>query len=183
MNPVNATALYVSASRAVLQCDPRKPNTFSDMYTLLPFFRQSLACLVCGKHPEITALWNSVSITTLEDVVRTNVILPNILRVYWIDRGRTCTRSMLTRFVGLLTTTTVSLATEAESQSSVHLWRQMTPLLLCLPQSHVSVSLFMLYLPTPPGYCKRNTCMHLEMGNIKSLRGSRWDHICVLMQI
>nr|XP_057912404.1 E3 ubiquitin-protein ligase MSL2-like [Doryrhamphus excisus] len=49
MNPVNAAALYVSASRAVLQCDPRQPHTFSDMYTLLPFFRQSLACLVCGK--------------------------------------------------------------------------------------------------------------------------------------
>ncbi|KAM7403393.1 hypothetical protein PAMA_004037 [Pampus argenteus] len=49
MNPVNATTLYVSASRAVLQCDPRQPHTFSDMYTLLPFFRQSLACLVCGK--------------------------------------------------------------------------------------------------------------------------------------
>ncbi|XP_077417907.1 E3 ubiquitin-protein ligase MSL2a isoform X2 [Vanacampus margaritifer] len=49
MNPVNAAALYVSASRAVLQCDPRKPHTFSDMYTLLPFFRQSLACLVCGE--------------------------------------------------------------------------------------------------------------------------------------
>lgn len=50
MNPVNATALYVSASRAVLQCDPRHPHSFADMYTLLPFFRQSLACLVCGKH-------------------------------------------------------------------------------------------------------------------------------------
>ncbi|XP_035024047.1 E3 ubiquitin-protein ligase MSL2a [Hippoglossus stenolepis] len=49
MNPVNATALYVSASRAVLQCDPRQPHTFAEMYTLLPFFRQSLACLVCGK--------------------------------------------------------------------------------------------------------------------------------------
>ncbi|KAI4800534.1 hypothetical protein KUCAC02_009640 [Chaenocephalus aceratus] len=49
MNPVNATALYVSASRAVLQCDPRQPHTFADMYTLLPFFRQSLACLVCGQ--------------------------------------------------------------------------------------------------------------------------------------
>lgn len=49
MNGVNATALYVSASRAVLQCDPRQPNTFTDMYTLLPFFRQSLSCLVCGK--------------------------------------------------------------------------------------------------------------------------------------
>lgn len=50
MNPVNATALYVSASRAVLQCDPKQPNTFADMYNLLPFFRQSLACLVCGKY-------------------------------------------------------------------------------------------------------------------------------------
>lgn len=49
MNPVNATALYVSASRAVLQCDPRQPHTFAEMYKLLPFFRQSLACLVCGK--------------------------------------------------------------------------------------------------------------------------------------
>lgn len=49
MNGVNATALYVSASRAVLQCDPRQPHSFTDMYTLLPFFRQSLSCLVCGK--------------------------------------------------------------------------------------------------------------------------------------
>ncbi|XP_028293608.1 E3 ubiquitin-protein ligase MSL2a [Gouania willdenowi] len=49
MNPVNATALYVSASRAVLQCDPRQPHTMAEMYKLLPFFRQSLSCLVCGK--------------------------------------------------------------------------------------------------------------------------------------
>ncbi|KAM9355982.1 E3 ubiquitin-protein ligase MSL2-like [Pholidichthys leucotaenia] len=49
MNPVNATALYVSANRAVLQCDPRRPHTFEEMYKLLPFFRQSLSCLVCGK--------------------------------------------------------------------------------------------------------------------------------------
>ncbi|XP_004082502.1 E3 ubiquitin-protein ligase MSL2-like [Oryzias latipes] len=49
MNPVKATALYVSASRAVLQCDPRQPHTLAEMYKLLPFFRQSLACLVCGE--------------------------------------------------------------------------------------------------------------------------------------
>lgn len=49
MNPVNTTALYVSASRAVLQCDPRQPHSFAEMYKLLPFFRKSLACLVCGK--------------------------------------------------------------------------------------------------------------------------------------
>lgn len=48
MNPVNATALYVSACRSVLRCDPREPQTFSEFYTLLPFFRQSLSCLVCG---------------------------------------------------------------------------------------------------------------------------------------
>ncbi|XP_037550458.1 E3 ubiquitin-protein ligase MSL2 [Nematolebias whitei] len=49
MNPVNATALYVSASRAVLRCDPRQPHTFAEMYKQLPSFRQSLACRVCGK--------------------------------------------------------------------------------------------------------------------------------------
>ncbi|XP_067099191.1 E3 ubiquitin-protein ligase MSL2a [Osmerus mordax] len=48
MNPENATALYVSACRSVLQCDPRQHQTFSEMYKLLPFFRQSLSCLVCG---------------------------------------------------------------------------------------------------------------------------------------
>ncbi|XP_054894366.1 E3 ubiquitin-protein ligase MSL2a [Poeciliopsis prolifica] len=49
MNPVDATALYVSATRAVLLCDPLQPQTFAEMYKQLPFFRQSLACLVCGK--------------------------------------------------------------------------------------------------------------------------------------
>ncbi|KAG2463006.1 E3 ubiquitin-protein ligase MSL2-like [Polypterus senegalus] len=48
MNPVNATALYVSACRSVLQCDPRDPQSFAELYKLFPFFRQSLACLVCG---------------------------------------------------------------------------------------------------------------------------------------
>ncbi|RXM27417.1 E3 ubiquitin-protein ligase MSL2 [Acipenser ruthenus] len=48
MNPVNATALYVSACRSVLQCDPRDPQSFTELYKLLPFFRQSLSCLVCG---------------------------------------------------------------------------------------------------------------------------------------
>lgn len=48
MNPVNATTLYVSACRSVLQCDPRDPQALEEIYKLLPFFRQSLACLVCG---------------------------------------------------------------------------------------------------------------------------------------
>ncbi|XP_030624599.1 E3 ubiquitin-protein ligase MSL2b [Chanos chanos] len=48
MNPVNATTLYVSACRSVLQCDPRDPQALAELYKLLPFFRQSLSCLVCG---------------------------------------------------------------------------------------------------------------------------------------
>lgn len=49
MNPVNATSLYVSASRSVLQCDPRDPRSLAELCKLLPFFRQSLSCLVCGE--------------------------------------------------------------------------------------------------------------------------------------
>ncbi|XP_061569630.1 E3 ubiquitin-protein ligase MSL2b [Cololabis saira] len=48
MNPVNATSLYVSASRSVLQCDPRDHRALAELCRLLPFFRQSLSCLVCG---------------------------------------------------------------------------------------------------------------------------------------
>lgn len=48
MNPVNATALFVSAARSVLQCDPRDPRALAEVCRLLPFFRQSLSCLVCG---------------------------------------------------------------------------------------------------------------------------------------
>ncbi|KAI5091959.1 male-specific lethal 2-like [Silurus meridionalis] len=48
MNPVNATALFVSACRSVLLCDPQDPQALSELHRLLPFFRQSLSCLVCG---------------------------------------------------------------------------------------------------------------------------------------
>ncbi|XP_060949966.1 E3 ubiquitin-protein ligase MSL2-like [Limanda limanda] len=48
MNPVNATSLYVSASRSVLRCDPRDPRALAELCRLLPFLRQSLSCLVCG---------------------------------------------------------------------------------------------------------------------------------------
>lgn len=49
MNPVNATSLFVSATRSVLQCDPRDPRALAELCKLLPFFRQSLSCLVCGE--------------------------------------------------------------------------------------------------------------------------------------
>ncbi|XP_005991246.1 E3 ubiquitin-protein ligase MSL2 [Latimeria chalumnae] len=48
MNPVNATSLYISANRLVLNCDPGDPQSFSELYKLLPYFRQSLSCCVCG---------------------------------------------------------------------------------------------------------------------------------------
>ncbi|XP_030072219.1 E3 ubiquitin-protein ligase MSL2 isoform X1 [Microcaecilia unicolor] len=48
MNPVNATALYISASRLVLNYDPEDPQSFTEINKLLPYFRQSLSCCVCG---------------------------------------------------------------------------------------------------------------------------------------
>ncbi|XP_051556651.1 E3 ubiquitin-protein ligase MSL2-like [Myxocyprinus asiaticus] len=48
MNPVNATALYVSACRSLLQCDPQDPETYGGLFNVLPFFRDSLSCLACG---------------------------------------------------------------------------------------------------------------------------------------
>lgn len=62
MNPVNATTLYVSACRSVLQCDPRDPRALAELYKLLPFFRQSLSCLVCGRCTGIIILTASVSL-------------------------------------------------------------------------------------------------------------------------
>lgn len=53
MNPVNATALYISASRLVLNYDPGDPKAFTEINRLLPYFRQSLSCCVCGETPSI----------------------------------------------------------------------------------------------------------------------------------
>lgn len=48
MNPVNATSLYVSACRSLLQCDPQDPETYGGLFNVLNFFRDSLSCLACG---------------------------------------------------------------------------------------------------------------------------------------
>ncbi|XP_062988416.1 E3 ubiquitin-protein ligase MSL2 [Elgaria multicarinata webbii] len=49
MNPVNATALYISASRLVLSYGPGEdPQCLAEIGKLLPYFRQSLSCCVCG---------------------------------------------------------------------------------------------------------------------------------------
>ncbi|KAF6313160.1 MSL complex subunit 2 [Rhinolophus ferrumequinum] len=64
MNPVNATALYISASRLVLNYDPGDPKAFTEINRLLPYFRQSLSCCVCG------GCWYNVMHPQLENSVR-----------------------------------------------------------------------------------------------------------------
>uniref|UniRef100_A0A8D0H4X1 Uncharacterized protein n=1 Tax=Sphenodon punctatus TaxID=8508 RepID=A0A8D0H4X1_SPHPU len=49
MNPVNATALYISASRLVLNYGPGDGQSLAEIGKLLPYFRQSLSCCVCGE--------------------------------------------------------------------------------------------------------------------------------------
>ena len=73
-------------------------------------------------------------------------------------------RALVTRFAVL--TTVVSLATEAEPQSSVLLSRQMTPLLLCLLQSHVfPIHALFTHSAQLVEYQHWHS-LHLEMGNI-----------------
>lgn len=45
---MNATSLYVSTSRLVFQADPEDSTSWSDLYRLIPYLRQSLSCTVCG---------------------------------------------------------------------------------------------------------------------------------------
>lgn len=45
---MNATSLYVSTCRLVLQADPEDLGCWTDLYRLIPYLRQSLSCTVCG---------------------------------------------------------------------------------------------------------------------------------------
>ncbi|XP_043288641.1 E3 ubiquitin-protein ligase MSL2 [Venturia canescens] len=45
---MNATSLYVSTCRLVLQADVEDPNSWTDLYRLVPYLRQSLSCTVCS---------------------------------------------------------------------------------------------------------------------------------------
>ncbi|XP_071857298.1 male-specific lethal 2 isoform X2 [Bombus fervidus] len=45
---MNATSLYVSTCRLVLQADTDDPNSWTDLYRLVPYLRQSLSCTVCS---------------------------------------------------------------------------------------------------------------------------------------
>lgn len=45
---MNATSLYVSTCRLVLQADIEDTSSWTDLYRLVPYLRQSLSCTVCG---------------------------------------------------------------------------------------------------------------------------------------
>ncbi|KAI4487933.1 hypothetical protein M0802_011695 [Mischocyttarus mexicanus] len=45
---MNATSLYVSTCRLVLQADAEDLNSWTDLYRLVPYLRQSLSCTVCS---------------------------------------------------------------------------------------------------------------------------------------
>ena len=45
---MNATSLYVSTCRLILQADSEDPNSWTDLYRLVPYLRQSLSCTVCS---------------------------------------------------------------------------------------------------------------------------------------
>lgn len=45
---MNATSLYVSTCRLVLQADVDDPSSWTDLYRLVPYLRQSLSCSVCN---------------------------------------------------------------------------------------------------------------------------------------
>lgn len=45
---MNATSLYVSTCRLVLQADAEDQNSWTDLYRLVPYLRQSLSCTVCS---------------------------------------------------------------------------------------------------------------------------------------
>ncbi|XP_049861143.1 E3 ubiquitin-protein ligase MSL2 isoform X2 [Schistocerca gregaria] len=45
---MNATSLYVSTCRLVLQADSEDSSSWTDLFRLVPYLRQSLSCTVCG---------------------------------------------------------------------------------------------------------------------------------------
>jgi len=46
---MNATSLYVSTTRLVIQANADDHTSWSDLYRLFPYLRQSLSCTVCDK--------------------------------------------------------------------------------------------------------------------------------------
>ncbi|XP_041975628.1 E3 ubiquitin-protein ligase MSL2 [Aricia agestis] len=45
---MNATSLYVSTCRLIVLADPTDKSSWTDLFRLVPYLRQSLSCTVCG---------------------------------------------------------------------------------------------------------------------------------------
>ncbi|XP_045493408.1 E3 ubiquitin-protein ligase MSL2 [Colias croceus] len=45
---MNATSLYVSTCRLIILADPADKSSWTDLFRLVPYLRQSLSCTVCG---------------------------------------------------------------------------------------------------------------------------------------
>jgi male-specific lethal 2 len=45
---MNSTSLYVTTNQIILKSNPSNPNTWQDLYRLVPYLRNSLCCVVCG---------------------------------------------------------------------------------------------------------------------------------------
>lgn len=44
---MNSTSLYVTTNQIILKSNPANPNTWQDLYRLVPYLRNSLCCVVC----------------------------------------------------------------------------------------------------------------------------------------
>ena len=45
---MNSISLYVTTNQIILNSDPENPNTWQDLYRLIPYLRNSVTCVVCG---------------------------------------------------------------------------------------------------------------------------------------
>ncbi|XP_018578752.1 E3 ubiquitin-protein ligase MSL2 [Anoplophora glabripennis] len=45
---MNATNLYATTTQIVMKSDPKNPNSWQDLYRLVPYLRNSLCCVVCS---------------------------------------------------------------------------------------------------------------------------------------
>ncbi|VEN54464.1 unnamed protein product [Callosobruchus maculatus] len=45
---MNATNLYVTTTQIIMKSDPKNPNSWQDLYRLVPYLRNSLCCVVCS---------------------------------------------------------------------------------------------------------------------------------------
>lgn len=45
---MNSTNLYVTTTQIIMKADPKNPNSWQDLYRLVPYLRNSLCCVVCS---------------------------------------------------------------------------------------------------------------------------------------